>query len=181
MSVDPRSLKAPDPSQWDGYDKPRPLIPAGRATGKADKILIESDNEGNLRAVLDTVSIVGAPNGFKDQLRFERLSSKPREKGRLAGTSRLTDYMRAVGADRPTTDDPELWVNAIMATEGGFFDFFLDWRAYDSEAQEELASSMEEFPLDEKTGERQPWITNPKTGRRVAAQYRVRYFIGQRR
>lgn len=179
MSIDPRDMKAPDPSQWDEYDKPRPLVPAGRYTGRTDSLKLESDNEGNMRGLLDTVTIVDAPSGFKDQIRFERLSSKPREKGRLAGTSRLTDYLLATGTPPVRSGDSEEWAAAFMGTQGAFFDFFVDWRAWDSETEEELAGSMEEFPLDSQ-GERQSWVVNPKTGKRVAGQYRIRYFIRQR-
>ena len=40
MSIDPTTLRAPDPTQWDEYDKPYPMVPAGRITGKApDKFI----------------------------------------------------------------------------------------------------------------------------------------------
>ena len=181
MSIDPRDLKAPNPEQWDEYDKPRPLVPTGRYTGKApEKFIFEADGDGFMRVVLDTIQLVDVPSGYKDQVRFERLSAKPREKGRLAGTSRLTDYLLATGTEPVRSEDPEEWARAVEQTAGALIEFFLDWRAYDSETQESLADTMTDFPIDPKTGEHQTWIANPKTGRRVPAQYRVRYFVRQR-
>ena len=180
MSIDPRNLKAPDPEQWDAYDKPRPMVPSGRVTLKApDEVKIEADGDGFMRALLDPVQIVDAPPGYRDQIRFERVSSKPRERGRLAGTSRMTDYLLATGTEPVRSSDPEEWEAALRGTAGQFFEAFIDWRAYDSDTQETLAESMEDFPTN-GDGLKQSWITNPKTGRRVAAQYRVRYFIRQR-
>ena len=180
MSIDPRSLKAPDPSQWDEYEKPRPMVAAGRVTGRApDNIIIEADDEGVVKALLNGITIEGAPSGYKDKIFFERVSAKPRTKGRLAGTSRLTDYLLACGMQPVRSDDAEEWVAAINATAGQFFEFFVDWRAYDRETQEVLAETMTDFPEDGNGGHLN-YIVNPKTGKRVAAEYRVRYYVRQR-
>lgn len=181
MSIDPRMLKAPNPAQFDEYEKPRPLLPAGRYTGQAPmKVQIEGDDEGNIRAILDPIQIVGVPSEFRDQIRFERLSSKPRLTGRLKGTSRMTDYLLATGTEPVRSDDAEVWIQALEGTAGQHFEFFLDWRAYDKETEEVLAQSYDEFPPDDNGG-RLPFVVNPKTGKRVAAQYRIRYYIRQRR
>lgn len=180
MSIDPRSLKAPDPAQWDAYDKPRPMLPAGRYTGKVpEHVVIEPDAEGYIKVILDPIQIVDAPAGYRDQVRFERISSKPREKGRLAGTSRLTDFLLATGTEPVRSDNPEEWVAAVESTAGSLFDFFVDWRAYDKDTEEVLADSYDDFPTN-GDGEKQNFIVNPKTNNRVAAQYKVRYYIRAR-
>ena len=180
MSIDPRSLKAPDPAQWDEYDKPRPMLPAGRYTGRVpDKVQIEADDEGFIKVILDPIQIVDAPAGFRDQVRFERLSSRPRTMGRLKGTSRLTDFLLATGTEPVRSEDPEAWVQAIESTAGQLFDFFVDWRAYDKETEEVLADSYDDFPMN-GDGNKQGYMVNPKTNNRVAAQYRIRYYIRNR-
>ena len=176
MSIDPTQLRTPDPSQWDEYDKPRSMVPAGRVTGKAPDKLIFEDDGGYLKVILDPIQIVDAPSGFRDQVRFERVSGKPREQGRLKGTSRLTDYLLATGTTPVRSSDPDEWVRAIESTAGQFFDFFVDWRAYDKETEEVLAETMSDFPSDGEGGYL-PYITNPKTGKRVAAQYRIKWYV----
>ena len=180
MSIDPRSLKAPDPAQWDEYDKPRPMVPAGRYTGRVpDNVTIEADDEGFIKVILDPIQIVDAPAGYRDQVRFERLSSRPRTQGRLAGTSRLTDFLLATGTEPIRSENAEDWVSAIQSTAGSLFDFFVEWRAYDKETEEVLADSYDQFPMN-GDGNRQPYVTNPKTGNRVAAQYRIKWYVRQR-
>ena len=181
MAIDPRSLTPPDPSQWDLYNQPRPMVPAGRYTGRVpETITIEADDTGGIKVLLDPIQIVDAPAGYRDQVRFERISSKPRATGRLAGTSRLTDFLLATGTEPIRSTDPEDWVAAINATAGQQFDFFVDWRAYDKETEEVLADTYDQFPMNGSDGTRVPYITNPKTGQRVAAQYRVRFYFRQR-
>ena len=180
MSIDPRSLKAPDPAQWDEYDKPRPMVPAGRMSLQApDKFTIEGDDDGVLKVLLGTVKIVEAPVGWKDQIGFERLNSRPRATGRMKGTSRLTDYLRACGVGPVRSTDPEDWIQAIESTSGSFFEAFVDWRAWDSETSEEVAGSYADFP-DDGEGGKLNYIVNSKTGKRVAAQYRIRYYVTRR-
>ena len=129
--------------------------------------------------MLDPIEIVDAPQGYRDQVRFARVSGKPRIKGRLMGTSRLTDYLLSTGTEPVRSEDPQAWVDAIESTAGQMFEFFVDWRAYDSDTEENLADSYADFPSDGNGG-RQSWVVNPKTGKRVAAQYFIRYFIRNR-
>lgn|SRR3990167_5640868 len=180
MSIDPRSLKAPDPSQWDEYDKPHPMVPAGRYTGRVpDTITIEADDEGFIKVILDPIQIVDAPPGYRDQVRFVRVGSRPRTTGRLAGSSQLTDFLLATGTEPVRSADPADWIAAIESTAGQLFDFFVDWRAYDKTTEKVLADTYEDFPTN-GDGQKTPYITNPETGQRVAAQYRVRYYIRSR-
>ena len=95
MSINPTELTPPDPTQWDAYDRPpAPPVPAGRYLCKAPDSVTYEDHEGMLRIVVDPIEIVDAPEGTDNRLRFERCSAKPRTMGRLAGSSRLTDYLR---------------------------------------------------------------------------------------
>ena len=180
--INPSELSAPDPGQWDAYDRPAaPPVPSGRYLMKAPDSVTYEDHEGLLRIVVDNIEIVDAPEGKDNKLRFERCSSKPRTMGRLAGSSRLTDYLKACGVPPVRSTDMDEWVAAIEQTFGATFEAFVDWNCYDSETAENLADSYKDFGDDpENPGEKLPYVVEPPSGRKVPARARIRYYITPR-
>jgi hypothetical protein len=183
MSIDPTSLKAPDPDQWEAYDRGfAPPPPAGRYLFKAPNDFTYEDHDGYMRLVLDPIEIQDCPEGKDAKIRFTRCSAKPRTMGRLAGSSRLTDYIKACQLPPVESNDPNDWVAAIESTAGAMFEAFVDWDAWDSETQETLANQYSEFEDDpESPGDKLPYAIEPQSGRKVQARARVRYFITPRR
>jgi hypothetical protein len=182
MSIDPTTLKVPDQEQWAAYDRKfPPPAPAGRYLFKAPDTFTYEDHDGFLRVIVDPVEIQDPPEGKASSIRFTRCSAKPREIGRLAGTSRLTDYIKACGMPPVESTDPNDWVAAITSTAGAFFEAYIDWDAYDSETQETLANQYSEFEDDpENPGGKLPYSIEPTSGRKVPARARIRYFITPR-
>lgn len=181
-SINPVELIAPNPEQWDAYDRPpKPPVPSGRYLCKApDKVAYE-DHEGMLRILIDPVEIVDAPDNTDNQLRFERCSSKPRTMGRLAGSSRLTDYLKACGVPAVRSTDIQEWIAAIEQTFGATFEAFVDWDCYDRETKENLADSYKDFGDDpENPGQKLPYVVEPTSGRKVPARAKIRYYITPR-
>ena len=180
--INPTELIAPDPGQWDAYDRPAaPPVPSGRYLMKAPDSVTYEDHEGLLRIVVDNIEIVDAPDGKENKLRFERCSSKPRTMGRLAGSSRLTDYLKACGVPPVRSTDMDEWVAAIEQTFGASFEAFVDWSCYASETAENLADSYKDFADDpENPGEKLPYVVEPTSGRKVPARARIRYYITPR-
>jgi hypothetical protein len=182
MSIDPTTLQAPDQSQWEAYDREfPPPVPAGRYLFKAPDTFTYEDHDGFMRVMVDPVTIQEAPEGKADTIRFTRCSAKPRTMGRLAGSSRLTDYLKACGIPPILSSDANDWVVAIDATAGAFFEAYVDWDAYDTETKESLANQYSEFEDDpENPGGKIPFIVEPTSGRTVQARARIRYFITPR-
>ena len=182
MSIDPTSLKVPDQEQWKAYDREfPPPAPAGRYLFKAPDQFMYEEHDGFLRIIVDPIEIQDAPEGKENRVRFTRCSAKPRETGRMAGTSRLTDYIKACGLPPIDSTDPNEWVAAIESTAGALFEAYIDWDAYDSETQETLANKMTEFGDDpENPGEKLAYAIEPQSGRKVNARASVRYFITPR-
>jgi len=182
MSIDPTTLKAPDQEQWAAYDREfPPPPPAGRYLFKAPNEFTYEDHEGFMRVVVDPVEIQDVPEGKDARIRFTRCSAKPRTMGRMAGTSRLTDYLKACGIPPVESDDPNDWVAAIDSTVGALFEAYIDWDAYDTETQETLANRYSEFEDDaEHPGEKVPYAIEPTSGRKVKARASIRYFITPR-
>jgi hypothetical protein len=183
MSIDPTTLQAPDPEQWDAYDRPAlPPPPSQRYLFKAPDKFTYEDHEGMLRVVVDPLEIIDAPEGTDGRIRFERCSSKPRTMGRLAGSSRLTDYLRACGVEPVRSQNVQDWVTAIEQTAGAHFEAMLDWDCYDSETKEQLVNTYQDFPDDpENPGVKLPYGIEPTSGRKVPARARIRYYVTPRK
>lgn len=178
MSIDPRSLKVPDQQQYEVYTRPMSAPPPpGRYLGKIPDNFTYEDHDGYLRVIIHPIIILDAPEGKDARISFERCSAKPRATGRMAGSSRLTDFLLAAGIGRIESDDPDEWVAAIESTAGSTVEFFINWDAYDSESQQQLAGKYEDFPDDaDNPGEKLAYI--PTTdGRKVPARAGIRYYI----
>ena len=183
MSIDPTTLQAPDPEQWDAYDRPAlPPPPSQRYLFRAPETFTYEDHDGMLRVVVAPLEIIDAPEGTDGRIRFDRCSAKPRTMGRLAGSSRLTDYLRACGVEPVRSQNVQDWVTAIEQTAGAHFEAMLDWDCYDSETKEQLVRTYQDFPDDpENPGVKLPYGIEPTSGRKVPARARIRYYVTPRK
>ena len=181
MSIDPRTLQVPSPEQYDAYQRPMSAPPLpGRYLGKIPDSFTYEAHDGYLRVMIHPIELLDVEEGKDNRIGFERCSAKPRTMGRMAGTSRLTDFLLAAGVGKIESSEPDEWVAAIESTAGSTVEFYIDWDAYDSEAGEQLAGRHEDFPDDpEKPGEKLAYIPT-QDGRKVPARARIRYYVRPR-
>jgi hypothetical protein len=158
-------LKKREATNWDDYPQGGggnfgKLLPPGEYVGVAPSSFKFDANDGNLVALMELVKILNVEEGYSDEIRYERLNTKPYSKGKRKGACRAGDYLLSVGSeDRPGTD-PQEWADAIEATADGQFEFVLDWECYDSETEKQVADSYTDFPVDPANPtERLPYIT----------------------
>jgi|TARA_R110002012_G_scaffold319727_1_gene541158 hypothetical protein len=173
MSIDPTTLKGPDPSQWDDREFEGP-VPAGRYTFKAPNEFEFVDDEGFLGAVMD-LEIQDCPDGHYNTIRYVRASFKPKRSG---NGSRLTDYLKACSVEPLANSDAQAAMDAVNQTAGCYLDAEVSWRCWDKDTQEVLANNYNEFPDDpEKPGQKLPYVENPATGKKVPARAGIFYFV----
>lgn len=188
------NLSAPERSPYDIYEGVPPVEVvdgSGRTLTHTIKITsapeFDHDQGGSLVATYPGMQIVTAEDGRETKLYYQRISTRVRDKGRMAGTSQAMDIL--VGCDSPEKPLPgapdEEWEQALQALNGAQFETSLGWEAYDKDAGETLAylparrdQPEKVFPKDAE-GRYIPYIDSP-SGKRILARARLG-FIRTRR
>ena len=131
--------------------------------------------DGDLVCVMD-MTIENAEAGRDPVLKFERISTRPYQKGKRKGATRAGDFIRACGSDAKPGADPQEWADAIAECALAVGQCWIDWDCYDSEAGVSLADSWEDFPNDpEKPGEKLPYIMRGE--KRFRGRQRIRSYV----
>lgn len=182
------NLKKLDPTNWDEYPpgggvRKRPH-PAGKYFAKAPALKdIKFDTQdGHLRFVNKATIQDADPE--RDDTVFDYVNNKPFAKGKRKGASRMGDFLRAVGSDATPGADHQEWADAVEEAAEGVFPFILDWDAYDSEEEKQVADTYDDFPDDpNRPGEKLPYIEVTRANgdrKRLAARQRIKFYVFER-
>ena len=114
--INPTELIAPDPGQWDAYDRPAaPPVPSGRYLMKAPDSVTYEDHEGLMRIVVDNIEIVDAPDGKPVDILFVLLVPEEAQQQHLdilASIAGLFSQKAFCGQIRQTADSASLYTTA---------------------------------------------------------------------
>jgi hypothetical protein len=179
-------LKKVDKTDWDQYPAGGggPIAPPhlpGRYYFKVPDVkdMQFEAKDGDLVCIMD-LSIENPEAGKDAILKFERISTKPYQKGKRKGATRAGDFLRACGSDAKPGSDPQEWADAIAECALAVGQCWVDWDCYDSEGEVSLADSYDDFPDDpNKPGEKLPYIVKGEgeKARRFRARQRIRSYV----